>query len=238
MSLRGWTPTPQDNNPRPRRPSSGSSYGYVSRRARQNSRENTGKPMDPRESIKLALDSDKYIINITRPCPKSELSSFEKPLPLTFQGFRHNLSPRPRTSVSPRATSRNAKPSEAVTSLKTDKQRPVTAANVSKSSPKQKEKMSIEQFRNQSDQLAMLALKKQLITASNINRKHGETIKIQQKKIEELQRNLMIERQQNHELAEMLNNKAETDALADQYLQALLLGRYQNSVASFRFRRD
>ena len=81
-------------------------------------------------------------------------------------------------------------------------------------------------------------LKKQLTTVSAMNRKYQDTIKNQEKKIKELQKIIMIERQQNFELTEMLNKKAETDNLADQYIRELLLSHYQDNNAVDEHRRN
>ena len=48
------------------------------------------------------------------------------------------------------------------------------------------------------------------------------------KKIQELQKTILIERQQNKELTVMLERRSQTDDLADCYLNELLLSRYQS----------
>ena len=75
---------------------------------------------------------------------------------------------------------------------------------------------------------AMLKLKKQLQDEIAKTTRLEAILGDREKKIQELQKTILIERQQNRELTTMLERRSQTDDLADCYLNELLLSRYQS----------
>ena len=180
----------------------------------------------PAESIAVTGQSDIYIINLTRPAPPQELRTVHKrpnpsarvsqivtpsDLPSGFNGYRHSLSPRPEIP----------KVDKPVT------QAPSATQTISRRSPK-KLPLQPKSRRPNAECTAMLKLKKQLqdeiAKTSSLKAILGD----REKKIQELQKTILIERQQNKELTIMLERRSQTDDLADCYLNELLLSRYQS----------
>jgi len=179
----------------------------------------------PREAIALTGESDKYILDLAIPAPARELRSFRQgscpstktsrnisDLPGVFKGYRHTLSPRPDNATQ-----------------KYDKEITVLEMNRS-SSPTTRRGPKAKVLQSKAECNTMRNLNKRLQDEIAKTAALKTELEKRDNTIRELQRTILIERQQNRELTQLLEQKSSTDKEVDDYLKHLLLSEYQSSL--------
>ena len=166
----------------------------------------------PRSTLAL-LEDDRYQVNMVAPARPEDLAHYfdkkKAALPPQFRGYRHQLAANRsvksaahgRRCVRPPSSSSSSRP------------------NSSYSVNNRKRKTS---YAKNSNNLAYNKLKARMEEQVAINKIQQEKILFLENKIGSLQSKLLIERGENDHLKKLVEDTAETNAMADAYLRKLL----------------